>query len=575
MNNRDILARRIQIVAAALIVISVSMVVRLVFIQFQMNPEDLAYFRAQTQQYVRLVEYLPTRGQIYDRNGELFAVNSLQYEIGANPPLISDAVDAARRLAVVLDKDELELYNLLSSDNVWVQLARPVTAAQGQAVQDLDIYGLEVSPIADRDYPQGMLAAQVIGFVGGDEKGNFGVEGAYERELAGESQVGEESSIPFEITVQTAPRNGRDLVLTIDRDIQFLAESELLRAIDETGSERGTILIMRPRTGEILAAANFPSYDPNNYYEVVDQPRLLINAAISEQYEPGSVFKVVTMAAAIEAGLVLPGSTYNDQATKECGGITINNWDDQAHGLIDMTQVLVQSLNVGVATIVEEMGPTRFYRMVTAFGFGEPTRVDLQGEASGILHMPGDTDWQESTLCTNSFGQGLAVTPLQMLTAVNAIANDGLMMQPHVVYQIIDGDQVYTTQPSPMGRPISAQTAHMVRDMMVQVVAQGTTQAQVPGYTVAGKTGTAEIPMPGGYEPDSSIVTFVGFFPADDPQVSVLIKLDRPDEYWGTLTAAPVFAHLAERLAIELEIPADDMRLQIAAQGGNLSAIAH
>lgn len=572
MINGEMFSRRLQVVGAALIVLVIVMVMRLITIQFQMDPDDVAFFQGQTLQYSRLVEYLPTRGQIYDRDGELFAVNEITYEIGANPPLISDPVDAARKLAAVLDTDELAIYEQLNSGNAWVLIARPVSAAAGQAVQDLDIYGIDIAPIPDRSYPQGMLGAQVIGFVGGDQSGNFGVEGAYQRDLAGETLVGEESAIPFEISEQLAPRHGRDLVLTLDRDIQFLAEAELLRAIDITGSERGTILIMNPGTGEILGMANYPSYDPNTYYEVVDA-RLYNNSAISDQYEPGSVFKVVTMASAIEEAVVLPGSTYNDQANMECGGITIWNWDRASHGLIDMTQVLVQSLNVGTSTIAKEMGPTRFYNMVRAFGFGDQTRVDLQGEAAGTVSVPGDTTWQESQLCTNSFGQGIAVTPLQMLTAVNAIANGGLMMQPHIVYQIIEGDNVFTTQPSPMGRPISTQTANMVRDMMVQVVQYGVPGAQVAGYTVAGKTGTAQIPIPGGYEEDTSIVTFVGFLPADDPQVSVLVKLDRPTDYWGSVVAAPIFSHLVERLVILLEVPPDSVRLELASDGGRLEAV--
>ncbi|MBN2472182.1 MAG: penicillin-binding protein 2 [Anaerolineae bacterium] len=572
MQNQEMFKRRLQMIGAVLIVFAVVMVMRLITIQFQMDPEDVAYFQGQTQQYTRLVEYLPTRGQIYDRDGELFAVNKITYEIGANPPLISDPVDAARKLAATLDLDELAIYEKLISGQAWVLIARPVSAAAGQAVQDLDIFGVEISPIPDRDYPQGMLGAQVIGFVGGEQQGNFGVEGAYERDLAGESLVGEESAIPFQVSAQYAPRHGRDLVLTLDRDIQFLAESELLRAIDLSGAERGTILIMNPRTGAVLAMANYPSYDPNTYYEVVDA-RLYTNAAISEQYEPGSVFKVVTMAAAIEAGVILPGSTYNDQANLECGGITIWNWDRTSHGLVDMTQVMVQSLNVGTSTVAKEMGPTRFYNMLNAFGFGQLTRIDLQGEASGTVSVPGDTNWQESQLCTNSFGQGVAVTPLQMLTAVNAIANGGLMMQPHVVHQIIEGENVYTTQPSPMGRPVSTQTANMVRDMMVQVVQHGVPVAQVPGYTIAGKTGTAQIPIPGGYDDEESIVSFVGFLPADAPQVSVLIKLDRPIDYWGSVVAAPIFSHLVERLVIMLEIPPDNVRLRLASDGGRLDAV--
>ena len=573
MVNEQMFSRRLWMVAVLMALISVALLARLVVIQFQLDPEEVSYLQGLAgRAYTRLREYQPTRGQIYDRDGELLAVNTLEYEVGASPPLITDPAEVARQLAVALNADELEIYNALASDSQWVLLARPVSAAAGQAVEDLDIFGVSVSPIPRRAYPQGTLGAQIMGFVGYDQRGYYGVEGAYQRDLAGQSLVSEESTIPFEISAQLAPRNGRDLVLTIDRDVQFLAEAELLRAIDISGSERGTIIIMDPRTGEILAMASFPSFDPNTYYQVTDAD-VLVNPAISEQYEPGSVFKVVTMAAAIEEGVILPNSTYNDQASIECGGITVSNWDRASHGLIDMTQVLVQSLNVGTSTVAMQMGPTRFYRRVQAFGFGQPTLVDLEGEAAGTLSVPGDPDWQESQLCTNSFGQGLAVTPLQMLTAVNAIANDGLMMQPHVVYQVIDGEDVFTTQPSPMGRPISAQTAHMVRDMMVQVVQYGATDAQVPGYTIAGKTGTAEIPIPGGYEEGTSIVTFVGFLPADDPQVSVLIKLDRPDEYWGSIVAAPIFAHLVERLVLLLEVPPDDVRVQLAAQGGNINAV--
>ncbi len=574
MTAQEVFGRRLQIVVAGLGVLSVVLLVRLVTIQFQMDPEEIAYFRAQRVQYVRLEEYRPTRGQIYDRDGELLAVNALEYEIGADLPFILDPEGAARSLGPVLNQRENDLYNILTADAPWALLARPVSAGVGQAVQELDLVGIQLEPISVRRYPQGMLGAQLLGFVTYEQTGRYGVEGNYDRDLAGQSLMGEESEIPFEIGLRPAPRHGRDLVLTIDRDVQFLAESELLRAIDITGAERGTIIIMDPRTGEVLAMASFPSFDPNAYYEVVDAG-VLVNPAISEQYEPGSVFKVVTMAAAIEEGAILPNSTYNDQGYIECAGAEIYNWDRATHGSVDMTYVLVNSLNVGTSTIAMEMGSTRFYRQVRSFGFGQPTRVDLQGEAAGTLAVPGDAGWLESQLCFNSFGQGLAVTPLQMLTAVNAIANDGLMMQPHVVYQIIDGSDVYLTQPSPMGRPISAETARLVRDMMVQVVEYGATAAQVPGYTIAGKTGTAQIPMPGGYEEGdrSSIVTFVGFLPADDPQVSILIKLDRPDGYWGSVVVAPIFAHLAERLVLLLEIPPDSVRHQLAAQGGNLGAV--
>ncbi|MBN1967025.1 MAG: penicillin-binding protein 2 [Anaerolineae bacterium] len=569
---RQMFSRRLNLVVVVLVVVSLGLLLRLMAIQFQLDPDELAYLQGlASSAYTRLREYRPTRGQIYDRDGELLAVNTVEYSVGVSPSLITDPVEAARQLAVALNIDEMELYNILNTDDQWALLAPRVSAAVGQAVEDLDIYGTQVDPIPRRAYPQGSLAAQVLGFVNYDLQGYYGVEGRYQSDLAGESLIGEESNIPFEISASVAPRYGSDIVLTIDRDVQYLIEQTLAEAVASTGSEGGTIIVMNPSNGEILAMASYPTYDPNTFYELADEQ--LVNPAISEQYEPGSVFKVITMAAAIEEGVILPNSTYNDQASIQCGGLTIWNWDRQAHGLIDMTTALVQSLNVGASTVAIDMGPVRFYREVEAFGFGTPTRVDLQGEESGILLVPSSEGWRDGNLCTNSFGQGLAVTPLQMLTAINAIANGGLIMQPHVVYQIVDGDNVYTTQPASRGRPISTETARLIRDMMVQVVEFGVPAAQVEGYTIAGKTGTAEIPIPGGYEADSSIVTFVGFFPADDPQVSVLIKLDRPDEYWGSIVAAPIFSELAEQLAILLEIPPDAVRHTLTSQGGNVSAV--
>src|SRR5690606_23703558 len=285
--------------------------------------------------------------------------------------------------------------------------------------------------IPRRSYPQGTLAAQVLGFVNLDLKGNYGVEGYYQDQMAGQIRDRRVSTIPFEVPQSGwEQHHGRDLILTIDRDIQFLAESQLLSAINSTGAQSGTIIIMNPRNGEVLAMANYPSYDPNTFYEVED-PNLLSNPAISSQYEPGSVMKVLTVAAALEKGTITPQWTYYDEAQINVGGVTVRNWDRAAHGNVDVTQVLVQSLNVGVATISTMMGPTDFYNMLDAFGIGRRTGIDLQGEASGTLYVPGDAHWSESNLATNSFGQGLAVTPIQMLTAINAIANGGLMMQPH------------------------------------------------------------------------------------------------------------------------------------------------
>lgn len=562
----EMVRRRLPLVIAGLVIVSLLLLGRLISFQYQLAPEVRNYLESlANSSYNRTLRLAAARGLIYDRGGQPLAVNTLEYKVGISPNLVSDRRGTATQLAAMLGLNELETFELVSSRRPWVLLAPSVSAEVGQRVSEAKIPGVTVEPVARRSYPQGTLAAQLIGFVGGDLKGYYGVEGYYQDQLAGRERDQRVSTIPFDVPQIPQADRGADIILTIDRDIQFLAESELQRAIVQTGAQRGTIIIMNPRNGDILAMANYPSFDPNAYFNV-DDPNLQRNPAIGEQYEPGSVLKVLTIAAALDNGTITPRSTYIDQGRLEQAGIVVENWDRQAHGITDMTQILVQSLNVGAATVSLQMGPNDFYRRMRAFGLGQPTGIDLQGEARGTMLVPGDPDWSESNLLTNSYGQGIAVTPLQLLTAISAIANGGLMMQPHVVYQVRDGDQIYTSEPSTLGRPISEQTARAVTEMMVAVVRDGLDgRASVPGYTIAGKTGTAQIPVPGlGYDPRGSIVTFVGFLPADDPQVSVLVKLDRPSEYWGSLTAAPVFARLAERLVILLNIPPDDIRRALA-----------
>jgi cell division protein FtsI/penicillin-binding protein 2 len=442
----------------------------------------------------------------------------------------------------------------------------------------LDSFGIIINPIQKRYYPQGELAGQVIGFVIPDSndvtKGALGVEGYYNQALAGRTLEEQVSNLPFVLPDEqrSTEQRGMELVLTIDRDLQFWVEQELKTSIEETESTGGTIIIMNPRNGDILAMASMPNFDPNNFKDVTDNT-LLRNDAISNDYEPGSVMKVLTVAAALEMGVITPDWTYNDTESINVGGISVRNWDRQAHGVVDLTGLLVQSLNVGATTVALQMGPNEFYSRLTAFGMGVATRVDLPGEIAGIMRVPGDPDWSESNLATNSYGQGMTTTPLQMLTAISAIANDGLMMQPRIVSQIIDGDTVINSQPAALGRVISKETADIVTQMMVRVVEDenGVGLARLPGYTIAGKTGTAEIPSATGYEANASIVTFVGFFPADDPQVAVLVKLDRPRDYWGSQVAAPVFRDLAERLVILMGIPNDAVRLQLQSVGGDTS----
>lgn len=529
---------------------------------FQFYPRDVAQeLELRGDANSNSIRRIPAeRGLVYDRDGEPLAFNALQYGVGISPNLVSDPRRLASELALILEQDEFELYQAMTSDESWVLIARPVRADQGQAIADLDEISVTIEPIPRRFYPQGALAGHVIGFVIEDGlRGTMGVEGSYNDTLAGRVLDQTVSNIPFDLPeADPTEQRGQDVVLTIDRDIQFWVESELQLAISETGSTRGTIIVMDPNNGDILAMASHPPFDPNNFADVED-PNLLRNPAVSDVYEPGSVMKVLTVASALEKGTIAPDWTYNDQGTFELGGIVIENWDNNAYGVVDAAQVLIRSLNIGATTISLEMGTDNFYSMMRSFGLGQPTGIDLFAEESGILKVPGDSDWSESDLGTNSFGQGVSVTPLQMITAFAAIANDGIMRQPRVVKQIITDEGVQEAQPVTIRRVISAETANIVTDMMVRTVNEGVPQAVLPGYTIAGKTGTAEIPTAIGYE-DDSIVTFVGFMPADDPEVVILVKLDRPDEYWGSRVAAPIFKRLADRLVILLEIPVDGVR---------------
>lgn len=575
INDRQaIINSRLPIVIGGLVAISATLLFALA--SYQWLPPDVAReFEIRGQQNTQSVRRLPAvRGIIYDRDGVPMAFNTLEYEVGISPNLVSDPLDVARRLGLILDRDEFDIYQQISnSTGQWELIARPVSADVGQAILDEDMLGVVINPLSRRAYPQGALAGPIIGFVIEDNdntRGAIGVEESYNGQLAGQPLNQTISTIPFDLPTDTRDLNqrGMDVILTIDRDVQFWVESELQRAIEAENASGGTIIVMDPRNGDVLAMASSPSFNPNTFIEVED-PAQLRNPSIADTYEPGSVVKVLTVASALSNNVITPGWTYNDQGAIEVGGVTSRNWDRNAYGVVDATQLLVNSLNVGAVTVARAMGPELFYSSLSEFGLGVPSRVDLPGEESGILSVPGDSGWSESNLAANSYGQAMSVTPLQMITSFAAVANDGLIYQPRVVRQIINGDEIRYAQ-SFARRAITSESANQVTEMMVQVVEQGAPLARIEGYSVAGKTGTAEIPGPAGYETGekTTIASFIGFFPADDPQVIVLVKIDRPDSYWGSQAAAPIFHDVAQRLVLLLGIPDDATRLSLQAEGG-------
>jgi cell division protein FtsI/penicillin-binding protein 2 len=573
---------RLPLVTAGLVLVSILLLLALARLQ-QLSPTVRQEFELRSQNNIQSIRRVPAeRGVIYDRDGVPLAFNVLQYEIGVSPNLVLEPERVSQELGSILNMDEFAIYNLINQDLVWTQIARPVSADLGQQIEDLDEISITINPLSRRAYPQERLAAPIIGFVieGNDNntRGAIGVEAHYNNELAGRAVDQTFSTIPLDtpLDVENSNQRGRDIVLTIDRDIQYWMEYELAQGVQQYQAESGIIVVMNPRNGEVLAMAQYPSFDPNNI--MGEEESALHNRAIEDTYEPGSVMKILTVATAIEAGIVERGEwTYNDLGTLEVGGVPIVNWNRQAWGIVDIDGLLISSLNIGAATVALETGPDLFYAGMTRFRMGQTTRIDLPAEASGSMRIPGDTNWNEADFAANSYGQAISVTPIQMTSAFAAIANGGLLYQPHVMSQIIDGDEVRVAQPI-VDRVISSETAQTMTDIMLRIIedpVNGTELARLEGYSIAGKTGTAQIPTALGYEEGiagRTIGTFIGFFPADDPQVVVYVRLDRSQtNQFGSQTAAPLFRTVAQRLILLLGIPTDAVRLGLEAEGGILN----
>ena len=505
----------------------------------------------------------PDRGLIYDRAGAVLAGNSADYQIGASPSLLTAAAaeEMATGLAPILQKPRYELLGALQADQAYVLLAGRVSPEVAEAIRELDYSGIQIDPLPRRIYPQGKLLCHVLGYVDFNGIGGAGVEGYYQQELAGEAASDVRNISPLTPQRSVIAREGSDLVLTIDRAVQYLVERHLEQSMWDHGARSGSIIVVNPRNGEILAMANYPCYSPYHFFE--EDPALLTNPSVSRQYEPGSVMKLVTMAAALDSGVVTPTSTYYDAGIIEVGGHRTYNWDRSGPGTTDMTTLLSRSLNVGAATIATWMGPETYYTYLERFNFGRRTGIDLMAEASGTLHLPGSPFWTESFIATNSYGQGIAVTPLQMALSVTPLANNGQLMQPHVVREIHSGGRIYRHEPTVLSQAVSRETANQLNTMAITAVQRETQTAHVEGYTIAGKTGTAEIPENGVYLSDATIGSFIGWLPADDPELLILVKLDRmTSSQWGSMTAAPVFAQLVSELVVLLNIPPDSVRLE-------------
>ncbi len=527
--------------------------------QFQILEQDETSNRAIGAQII--VTKVPDRGIIYDRNGAVLAANGADYQIGASPNLVQNPAELATALAPILQEQRYQLLAKLQMSAQYVTLAGRVSPEIADSIRSIPYADeLQIEPMPRRFYPQGSMLGHTLGFSDLDNRGRSGIEGYYDRELAGEKASQKINLSPLAVQQDVQAREGADLVLTIDRSMQYMVERHLREALATYEAPSGSIIVMDPKTGAILAMAAEPSFDP--YYYFKTDAEEIINPIVSKQFEPGSVMKLITMAAALDSGTVTPASTYYDSGELFVGGHRTVNWTRLAHGTVDMTTLLAQSLNVGAATLAMWMGADTYYDYMQRFGFGRPTGIDLMAEASGQMPLPGDPFWEESFLATNSYGQSIGVTPIQMITAISALANEGKMMQPYVVQAIHRGNNVYRHEPVVLSQPISKETAQQLTAMASNATNTAIPEAHVEGFTPAGKSGTAEIAENGFYLADQFIGTFVGWLPADAPEVIIYVKIDRPNIPWGSQTAAPTFSKLASELVVFLDIPPDSVRLQ-------------
>lgn len=588
---------RFKLLALLFSLIAIMIVGQIIRIQLGKEAEE---FRKMGKLFSKALHvYYPRRGAIYDRYGNMLAGSKQVYEVAVDLNLVRNpetiAFSVSKVLANHVGYDDPGYYDyvfrvasgvaitttnyVVVADYVtqdelkqlsdWAQRYANTTYRQKKNEIAPSLRGLVYRPRLQRIYPENDLASPILGFVNWEGVGIYGVEEEFNDLLSGDPQTFWVNVDPYEAGQMPDVKDGVDLILTIDREIQAVVERILDEALVSSGSDAGTIVVMNPENGEILAMASTPRLNLNKFWDYKDilNSSTPLNRAVSVDYEPGSVFKILTMAAALDAGAVEPDTVFVDTGQIEIGGIWIHNWNYGAWGPQTMLGCMQHSLNVCLTHVAIELGTERFYSYMQNFGIGHPIGIDIAGEAPGRLKLPGDNDWYESDLGTNSFGQGVTVTPVQMLMAISAVANDGKMVLPHILQSMVDNGRQFTPTRSVVGTPISADTAHTLTKMLTESLVEESSDALVPGYTVAGKTGTAEIATPQGYTSSMTNASFAGWGPVDDPKILVYVWLEKPTTSpWGSVVASPVFRQVYQEVARLTHLPPDDVLASLNGQ---------
>ena len=575
---------RIRVVRAFLFFCLFGVLARLFYWQI-MKADDLR--SAAESQYSSIYRTTGSRGSILTADGYALAANQDVYTLFAQPKLIektpeeiadqlapmiapleeTDSATVSADTTPILPEDLLVQWKktiiekLRNSSLSWVSLKRKIPRDVKDQMVALNITGIGFDQEEMRYYPEASMAAQVLGFVGNDargqEQGYFGIEGLFDRELRGRAGVVKQekdaAGLPIAIGGYDAinAQDGRDLVLTIRRDLQFMLEDQLKKGMVRYGSKTAEAVIMDPKTGAILAMAAFPNYDPAKFYQF--DPQLYKNPIVNDVYEPGSTMKIFTVSAGIDTGAITP-EMQCDQCTgpRVISGYTIKTWNNEYTPNTTMLEGLVRSDNTAMIFAAERMGLDTYVKELRKFGFGEKTNIDLQEEA-----LPPFRDtWKELDMATASFGQGIAVTGIQMLRVAQAIANRGVMMRPMIVQAVKQDDRTITVQPKEYRQVMSLETAQTVTGMMEQSALHGDAKWAIPkGYRIAGKTGTAQVAVAGHYDAEKTVASFIGFAPAEDPKFVMLVKLREPSSSpWGSETAAPLWFSIARQLFLRMNI---------------------
>jgi cell division protein FtsI (penicillin-binding protein 3) len=552
---------RLLIVAGVALLWTTAIFVRLGYLQLYRHRDYL--IRAQHQQQ-RTIEISPKRGAIYDRNMHALAMSIKVDSAFAIPSELKDRVLAASLLSGVLSVPRDVMESRLDSSQNFVWVERKLTTEKAEAITALNLKGVYTQPENKRFYPKADLASHVVGFVDVDEKGLGGIEYALDNHIRGKSEkivMMADAHQKWFDGAEARRDRGENVVLTLDEKIQYIAERELLTAINKTHALAGSVVVMNPNNGELLAVANWPTFNPNAAASGVD-PEARMNRAVTALYEPGSTFKLITLAAAFDQGITNPDEVFDcENGATYVAGHKIH--DHKRFGLLTVSDILALSSDVGAIKIAERLGAPKFYEYIKLFGFGSPTGVDMPGESRGIVRPL--SNWSPISIGAISMGQEVGVTPIQLISAVSAIANGGMLYKPHIVAEVRRGETALPHDgafaPGEPRRVIQPQTAATLRRLMEGVVLNGTGKlARLNGWTAAGKTGSAQKidTDTGRYSPTQLIASFTGFAPINNPAITILVSLDSPvGLHEGGMVAAPVFKRIAEQVLPYLDVPRD------------------